>query len=562
MTATGRIIRHVPAATWLRSYQRRWLPRDLLGGLVAGSVVIPQAMAYASVADLPAEVGLYTCMVPMLVYALVGGSRTLSISTTSTVALLTGSTLLAADVAASSGDPARDLATLTVLVGVILLVARLLRLGSLIEIISDATLTGIKIGVGLTVAAGQLPKLLGVEGNPSAGAFLPEVLGVIDDLDGLSWTTVAVSAATIAVLVGIATRAPRLPAPLIVVALGIAFVGICSIDEHGVALIAPIPSGLPRPVLPRLDGVGDLLGGALAIAVMCFLETAAVANAVRRRDEPAIDNNQELAANATACVFGGVFRSMPAAGGFSQTATNRGAGSRTQLSQVASALLAVACALFLGGVLSDLPEATLGCIVLVAVVGLIDVRELHRYRRVDQLSFWLATLTATAGLLFGLLAAVLLGVVVTLILVLHQLNNVGVTELQTVTARDDLDVAGPNTTAVPGLLILRVDGPLYAANVGNVCTAILDAVDAVQPTTVVIDASTASTLTVTVIDRFAALEEQLSDRATSLWLAALPPQARTTAERTAYWDRLVANGQIHLTTLAALHAYLAEHGSG
>ncbi len=154
-------------APWRHGYDRAWLSKDIVGGLAAGAVVIPQAMAYATVAHLPVQVGLYTCMVPMLVYPLLGGSRTLSVSTTSTVAILTGSTLMAADVAAGSGDPTRALATLTLLVGAILLLARVLRAGVLIDNISEATLTGIKVGVGLTVAAGQLPKLLG---SSSAGA--------------------------------------------------------------------------------------------------------------------------------------------------------------------------------------------------------------------------------------------------------------------------------------------------------------------------------------------------------------------------------------------------------
>lgn len=558
VTGIDHVARFVPAVTWAGDYRRAWLVPDVVGGLAAGAVVIPQAMAYASIADLPAEVGLYTCMVPMVVYVLLGGSRVLSISTTSTVAVLTGSTLVSAGVAASGDDPARDLATLTVLVGVILLGARALRLGSMIDIISEATLTGIKIGVGLTVAAGQLPKLLGVAGDPDADAFFGEMAGVLDDLADISWATVGLSLATLAVLVGLATLAPRIPAPLVAVVVGIVLVRIWAIDEHGVALIAPIPSGLPLPVVPGLDRATELLGGAFAVAVMCFLETASVANAVRRRDEPAIDNNQELAANGVACVFGGVFRAMPSAGGFSQTAINQRAGSRTQFSEIITALLAVACALVLGGLLSDLPQATLGCMVVVAVIGLIDPGELRRYWRVDKVSFWIATLTAVAGLVLGLLAAVLVGVVVTLILVLHQLNSFGVTELQPAVGGDTLDVAGPNTVAVPGLLILRVDGPLYAANVRNVCTAIVTAVEKAEPSTVIIDASTATTLTVTVIDRFEELGKQLADLDTRLWIAALPPQAQVTAHRTHYWHQLVDNGHVYATTGAALHAYERE----
>jgi sulfate permease, SulP family len=174
--------------------------RDVVGGLAAGSVVIPQATAYATIADLPVEVGLYTCMVPTVVYVLLGGSRTLSVSTTSTVAVLTGSTLLSAGAAASGDDPARDLATLTLLVGAILLIARVLKLGALIDYISSATLTGIKSGVGLTVAAGQLPKLLGIAGDPDATTFFAEVHGMVEDLADISWVTVALSVATIATL--------------------------------------------------------------------------------------------------------------------------------------------------------------------------------------------------------------------------------------------------------------------------------------------------------------------------------------------------------------------------
>lgn len=551
----GRLAQLVPALGWLRTYDRTWLSRDLVGGLAAGSVVIPQAMAYASIADLPAEVGLYTCMVPMVVYVLLGGSRTLSVSTTSTVAVLTGSTLLAAGVAASGDDPAGDLATLTVLVGVILLAARVLRLGGLIDNISEATLTGIKIGVGLTVAAGQFPKLLGIEGDPSATAFFAEVRGIIEDLGDISWSTVALSAATIAVLLGLGRVLPQVPGPLVAVVLGIVLVGIWSIDEHGVALIAPVPSGLPTPVLPSPDHLGGLVGGAFAIAIMCFLETASVAGAVRRPEEPPIDNDQELAANGVAALAGAVFRAMPPAGGFSQTAINQRAGALTQLSELVTALLAVACALFLGGILSDLPQATLGCMVVVAVIGLIRPADLRRLWQLDRIEFWVAVTTAVAGLVLGLLAAVLIGVVLTLFLVLRELNRIGVTELQPTTAGDDLDVAGPTTEPVPGLLVLRLDGPLYTANVRGAHRHVLAAVDDARPSTLVLDVSALGLVSVTVIDRFRDLEAELVARGVTFWVAALPPRALETARQLPRWDDLSTAGRIFPTALAAVRHF-------
>jgi sulfate permease, SulP family len=168
----------IPVLSWLKDYDRRWLRLDLLAGLAAGAVVVPQAMAYATIADMPVEVGLYTCMVPMLVYVLLGGSRAMSVSTTSTVAVLTASTLVAAGLVAGSDDVIADLSTLVLMVGVILLIARVLHLGNLIENISEAVLVGLKTGVGLTVAVGQLPKLLGITIDPDADHFLSELRSV------------------------------------------------------------------------------------------------------------------------------------------------------------------------------------------------------------------------------------------------------------------------------------------------------------------------------------------------------------------------------------------------
>jgi MFS superfamily sulfate permease-like transporter len=367
-------------------------------------------MAYATIADLPVEVGLYTCMVPMAVYALLGGSRTLSVSTTSTVAILTGATLLAAGVATGSNDPVGDLAMLTLLVGGILLAARLLRLGGLIDNISEATLTGVKVGVGLTVAAGQLPKLLGIPGDPTADTFFADIDAIVDQLGDVSWATVAFSAATIAVLAVLGRVAPLVPGPLVAVAGGIALVAFTSIDDHGVALIAPVPSGLPTPVAPSLSHIEQLVPGAFALAIMVLLETLAVGRQVRRADEPAIDNDQELAASGLACVAGAFFRAMPSAGGFSQTAINQRAGARTQLSELVTVALAIACALFLGSTLSDLPQATLGCLVVIAVLGLIKPAELVRFWRLGRIEFWVAVITAACGLAFGMLVAVLVGV--------------------------------------------------------------------------------------------------------------------------------------------------------
>lgn len=545
----------------LHGYRRSWLPNDLVGGLSAGAVVIPQAMAYATIAGLPVEVGLYTCMVPMVVYALLGGSRTLSVSTTSTIAVLTASSLLAAGVAASSSDPARALATLTLLVGLILVLARVLRAGALVDNISEATLTGVKVGVGLTVAASQLPSLLGLDGDASADNFISEMRVVVEHLDDTSWVTAAFSAATIATILALRRFAPRVPAPLVAVVAAILLVELASLDDHGLALIAPVPSGLPTPVAPQLDLVSDLIPGAFAIAMMVFLETAAVARSVRRREEPPIDNDQELVAAGMACTLGAFLRAMPSAGGFSQTAINQSAGARTQLSELVTAILAVACALFLGGILSNLPQATLGCLVMVAVIGLIDVRAFAEFWLLNHIEFWVAVTTTLCGLLLGLLAAVFAGVVLTLLLVIVELDRVGVSELQPA-ADGDVQLAGSHTTAVPGLLAMRIDGPVYTANVRSVSRKLLEAVDGRPGTdTLLIDGTSVARLGVTIARQIGELERELDDRGVELWFASLEPRAIDAARRLPRWSEFEESNRVHPTATAAIRAYRAAHPS-
>ena len=554
MTATARPGPLI--APWRRGYERAWLSKDLVAGLAAGAVVIPQAMAYSTIAGLPVEVGMYTCMVPMLVYALLGGSRSISVSTTSTIAVLTASTLLAAGIAAGSEDPSGDLAMLTLLVGAILLAARLLRLATLIDNISDATLTGVKVGVGLTVATGQLPKLLGIPGDPGSDNFFANLDAVVDQLDDVSWVTVLLSAATLVVLFGMRRFLPGVPAPLVAVAGGILLVAVASIDEHGVALIDPVPSGLPSPVSPSFDHAEALLPGAFAIAIMVFLETLAVARGIRRPSEPDIDNDRELVASSLSNIGGSFFRAMPSAGGFSQSAINQNAGARSQLSELVTVALAVGCALFLGGVLSDLPEATLGCLVIVAVLGLISPAEFVRFWRLSRPEFWVAVVTAGSGLVLGLLAAVAVGVLLTLLLVIVELDRVGVTELQPIEGDGDIRAAGPETVAVPGLLILRFDGPLYTANVRSVNRKVVAAVDARPGTNVlVLDATAVAKLSVTALGEMTQLERELGQRGVTAWIAALPPASLRTAKMLPRWQELDEAGQLHPTVLGAVHAF-------
>lgn len=546
MSTTAHATRRFRLFPTLAGYQRRWLGADLIAGLSAGAVVVPQAMAYATIANLPVQLGLYTCMVPMFVYAMLGGSRAMSVSTTSTIATLTATTLVSAGVAAGSDDPVPDLIALTLMVGLILLIARAAKLGSLVENISQATIVGIQIGVGATVAVGQLPKLLGETSDVSGEGFFSSFLAALEALPSAHVTTVLLSVASITAMFLMKAFLPRVPAPLIVVAAGILLVAFTGIEQQGVELIAPVPQGFPPFELPTFANVLPMLPGACAIAIMAFLESAAVARGIRRQGEPQIDSNQELFATAAANTVGSFFQVLPSAGGFSQSAVNQGAGARTQLSTLVTVVLAVLVALFLGPVLSLLPQATLASLVFVAVVGLIDFGSLARFWRISHNDFWIAVSTAVVGLTAGLLLAVAVGIIATMVVILRELNRVRVRVGE---ARD-------------GVLPVRLLGPMYTANVLAYENAVLDAVRArVGVTAVALELTRLDVVSVTVLDGLAELDRELAGDGVELRVADVPEDGAAAARRGRWFAGLEAAGRVYPTLDEAVSARSSE-GSG
>jgi sulfate permease, SulP family len=549
------------ARPWLvpsmRGYQRSWVRIDVLAGLAAGTVVIPQAMAYSTIAGLPVEVGLYTCMLPMLAYALLGGSRTLSVSTTSTIAVLVATTL--ADLSPRDADDLlSDAFTLTFLVGLSLLGMRAFRLGSLVENISPATLTGIKIGVGLTVAASQLPNLLGVPADPGADGFFAKVGDAVSKIPDANAATVAVSVGSIGLLLVLRRLAPQVPGPLVVVAGGILLVALTDIEQHGLALIDEVPTGLPTPVLPVFGDVFDLLPGALAIAVMAFLETVLVARTNRQRSEPQIDTDQELLATGVAALAGGLTQTLPPAGGFSQSAVNQRSGARSQVAGIVTAVLAVLVALFLAPLLDDLPSAVLASMVIVAIVGLLSPAEIVRYARIDRAEMWVAIVVAALGLTGGMLLGVAAGVAFTLVLVVRNLNQPRVRPLYarpgggwTTVAPGSID-----ESAHPGVLLLHLDGSLYTGNAQATLDDVVGRAQAAGPNvhTVVLEGSVVHVVTVTMIDTFRAMQDELATDGKTLLLTGFPPETLEVMRRSHWFAEAQAAGLTQPTVDAALAA--------
>ena len=386
---------------------------DIVAGLTAAAVVLPKAMAYATVAGLPVAVGLYTAFIPMVVYALLGSSRVLSVSSTATLAILTATQL---GLVVPDGDAAKLVtatATLAALVGAMLLLARLLKLGFVANFISTPVLTGFKAGIGLVIVLDQVPKLLGI--HIVKQGFFTDLFSVLQHVPGTSMITLAVAVATFAVLIGMERLWPHSPAPLVAVGGGIAASWFFGLKALGVSTVGLIPQGFPSLTLPDLTLIEQLSPGALGIALMSFTETIAAGRAFARSGEPPINANRELVATGAGNLAGALFGAMPAGGGTSQTAVVRAVGGRSQKASLVTAGAALATMLFLAPLLGLMPHATLAAVVIVYSVGLIQPAEFRAIRSVRTMEFRWAVIAALGVLIFGTLQGIVVAIIVSLI---------------------------------------------------------------------------------------------------------------------------------------------------
>ncbi|WP_211371035.1 SulP family inorganic anion transporter [Dechloromonas hortensis] len=512
---------------------------DLVAGLTAAAVVLPKAMAYATVAGLPVAVGLYTAFLPMLIYALLGTSRVLSFSSTTTLAILAGTQL---GLVVPDGDPAKlivAVATLSALTGAILVLAALLRLGFVASFISSPVLTGFKAGIGLVIVLDQVPKLLGVHFTKQG--FFRDLLSLIDQLPETSLLTLAVAAGTLLVLLGMERLWPHSPAPLVAVGGGIAASWFFGLDGQGVAIVGLIPQGLPSLTLPDLDLVEQLLPGAIGIALMSFTESIAAGRAFADSSEPPIKANRELLASGAANLGGALFGAMPSGGGTSQTAVVRAAGGRSQKAGLVTAGAAAATMLFLAPLLGLLPYATLAAVVIVYSVGLIQPGEFRAIRRVRTMEFRWAVAAFFGVLIFGTLQGIVVAIIISLIALASQSANPRVYVIGRKRGADvlrPLSPEHPDDETFPGLLILRPEGRLFFVNAPLVAEQIRALLDRYQPRVVVLDLSRVPDIEYSALQMLIEGERLIAERNITLWLAGLNPRVLEVVRHAGLAERL------------------------
>ena len=509
-----------PPAQWLPTYETRWLGSDLLAGITLGAYALPEGVAYASLAGLPPQLGIYGYLLGGIGYALFGSSRHLAIGPTSAISLMIGASVAPL----AMRDPARfaELATLAAFgAAALFTLAWLLRLSSLIDFISETILLGFKAGAGLSIAVTQIPHLLGIHGG--GHNFVERVLAIASQLLQIQPLIAVIGLANLALLVLGEKFLPNRPIALLVVILSTTFVSVTGLAGH-IETIGDIPSGLPRfdPPVMQFDEVDEILPIAFAALLLSYMESVSAARTFAAKHGYKIDVRQELLGLGSANLLVAFGHGYPVAGGLSQSAVNENAGAKTPLSLIFASLALAVCLLFFTGFLRNLPKAALAAIVLMAVAGLIKVQELRHLWRASKLEFTVAAVALVGVLLFGILKGVLIAAVASILLLIHHVARPHVAFLGRIPGtRRFSDLARhQDNERIPGVLAFRVESPVVYFNVDHISRIILDRIEAEIKTLrlVVCDLSTSPNIDVAGARMLLELQTELAKRGVILRL--------------------------------------------
>ena len=556
--------RWAPGLAQFQGYQRAWLRGDILAGLTVAAYLVPQVMAYATVAGLPPVAGLWAAIAPLAVYALLGSSRQLSPGPESTTALMTA-VVLAPIVA---GDPARyaALAAATaLLVGAICLLGGIARLGFLANMLSRPVLIGYMAGIAIVMIASQLGKTTGVavEGDE----FIDQIRSFAAGIEQVHWPTVVMATSVLLLLVSLARWIPRAPGPVIAVLAATACVAAMSLVGFGIVVVGEVPSGLPTPGLPpvSLSDLATLVVPSVGIAIVAFSDNVLTARAFATRRGEEIDANAELRAVGMCNITAGVTHGFPVSSSGSRTAIADIVGSRTQLYSVVALGCVVVVLIFAGGLLAMFPVAALGALVIFAALHLIDIAEFRRLARFRRSELILALATTAAVLGFGVLYGVVVAVGLSILELLRRLAHAHDSILGFVpgiAGMHDIDDY-PGATRLPGLVVYRYDAPLCFANAEDFRTRALAAVnDNPEPVEwFVLNAESNVEVDLTALDALEQLRIELVGRGIVFAMARVKQDLRESLEAAGMLDD-IGEHRIFMTLPTAVDEFKARDGSG
>jgi len=485
----------IPATQWISGYTAKLFAKDSVAGITLAAYAIPVSLAYATLAGLPPQYGVYGYLIGGAFYALLGTGKQLAVGPTSAISLLIGTTLSTM----AEGDPQRwvDIASLTAIVFAMMsILAYFLRLSSLINFISETVLLGFQAGAALAIGLTQLPKLLGVPGGGSN--FFERLIILVQQLPEMNFAVFVFGGFAILMIITGEKYFPGKPVKITVVAISIILVTVTNIGSLGFSTVGVIPSGLPELHLPSINfaDIRSVFPMAFACFLLAFIESVSAAKSLAQKNGYEIDVRQELLALGVANLATALGNGYPVSGGLSQSVINEKAGAKTPMSLMIASVTIALCLLFLTGLLKNLPTVILASVVLVAIRSLVNVKEFKRIFRVNSFDFIIATLAMLSVLFFGILQGVIIAALASLILIIRIVSSPHVAFLGRVpgTNRYTDIQRHPENEALPGVLLFRVESPLLYFNVANVYQTVWSKVTSSGPElkVVIFDLSTSA----------------------------------------------------------------------
>jgi high affinity sulfate transporter 1 len=526
---------------WLPTYQARNLRGDLLAGVIVAAILVPQSLGYARIAGVPVQVGLYAVPLALLAYAALGSSPQLIVGPASSVAIVSGS--LVADLA--GGDPEEAVAVtaaLAIAAGFALLMVGLLRLGWVAEFLSKPIVTGFVFGLTLTIVVGEVPTLLGIPKPP--GDLIGVLVRTIQRLDQTDVRTAITGGLALVVLVGGGRLAPRVPWGLATLVLGVVVSRLLELGAKGVATVGEVPAGLPPfslPTVPRAD-LGTVAVGGVSLALVALAEGLAATRLFATRGGYRVETERELVGMGAANVAAGLSGGLGVAGSLSKTAAAAQAGSRSQVTGLTSAGLVVVVLVAFTWFFTDLPRAVLAAIVVAAVWGLMDVQALRRYRRIRRADFVAAIVGTMSVVLFGPLAGLGIAIAVSLLTIIYRSSFPRIEVLGKISHEKAAwgRLRGfPDRRPVVGVVVVRLDAPLFWANATAIEERLLTEVERWPSTrALVLDLEATTQLDTTSVDVLAHLVIELRQGGVELYLARVLHPANAVLMRSGFLELL------------------------
>jgi SulP family sulfate permease len=556
----GRLDRLLPGVWQLRHYERAWLRGDIVAGVTVAAYLVPQVMAYAEVAGLPAVAGLWAVVGPLALYALLGSSRQLSVGPESSTALMTAAAVGA--MVAAGGTRADVAAVLALAVGGVCLIGWVARLGFLANLLSRPVLIGYMAGIAFLMMVSQLGKVTGI---PVRGdSVVAELRSVATHLDQVHIPTLVLAAGVLVLLLAIQRWLPRAPGPLIGMMLAAGAVAVFDLQQRGVVTIGDIPRGLPKPSIPSLSGVemATLLPAALGVAIVAYSDNVVTARAFAAKRREAVDSDQEFLALGAANLSAGLLQGFPVSSSGSRTVLADSIGSRTQLYSLVALATVLLTMLFLGPLLATFPAAALGAVVVYAATRLIDIAELRRIARFRRTELGLSLATTASVLIFGVLYGIAAAIALSILDLLRRIarpHDGILGYVPGLAGMHDIDDY-PTGQQVAGLLVYRYDSPLFFANAEDFKRRALASVDeAASPVEwFLLNAEANIEIDLTAADALEELRQVLAERGINFAMARVKRELRDLLAGAGFLEKL-GEERIYMTLPTAVNAYTAYY---